>query len=118
QYSISLKLPPFLKNDWETWSKEARRQLASAGLQDVVLGKQTIPDRKTDRKNYATYYDQCQQATSKLIECLPAEYKPKYLHFQSPDKLWSKLQEDFAIKSANLIVQTFKQICTSKWSLM
>jgi hypothetical protein len=112
-YALSMKLPDFTPNDWDTWSKQVIRQFASAGLDSVVIGIKEVPDI-TDVTNYGNYYDQCRQATTKLLDSIPTNLRQAYVDYELPSELWTKLHREYGIKSSSLIIQTFMDLFNLK----
>jgi transposase InsO family protein len=113
--ALSMNLPQFRKDNWENWSRMALATLETAGLDQIVLGHQQQPSID-DRESYGDYRDMSRQAKTKLLESIPEEFRIDYMDLKTPTELWSKLREQFAIKSPNMFLQATEDLDKLKLS--
>jgi len=115
QQAIALKLPAFEPSDWTTWSMQATQLLEIAGILEVVEGQPCPPEDDEDSSNYDNWTDKNRIAAMRILDCLPANLKAKYIKYsKNSAKLWKELEAEFAVKSATLTVTTYQKIFTLK----
>src|SRR5438105_4382467 len=104
-----LTLPKFRKDDWYGWSRMALVPLRSAGLDRIVLGKVQRPSTD-DKARHDKYRYMSRQARIKLLDSLPKVLRLEYRALGTAAEIWSKLQQDFAIKAPILYLRTLEEL--------
>jgi hypothetical protein len=108
-YTLSMTLPAFQRDNWMDWSEETLSTLRTAGLHKMVLGKQPLPPID-DRVSRVNYRDMSRIVVLKLMECLPKYMYWEFADVKSPSEIWSKLREQAARDFPDLYLDTLKEL--------
>jgi len=94
---------------------QATQLLEIAGILEVVEGQPWPPEDNEDSSNYDNWTDKNRIATMRILDCLLANLKAKYIKYsKNSANLWKELEAEFAVKSATLTVTTYQKIFTLK----
>jgi hypothetical protein len=87
----------------------------TAGLDQIVLGKQQLPSID-DRASYGDYRDMSNQAKFKLLKSIPKDLLTRYVRLKTPAEIWSKLRDEFAIPVPILYLRALEELDNLKRS--